>query len=403
MREYYNRNKVKIDRYLFLILIMVSFYLFFTVFFIYFAPFFIGLIIALVMEPLNRFLVNRFRFRRWISSLLCLFLFIAVMGSLGAWLVTMLVRQVGGIVESMPMHIAEVAERLDEANLWLQQHTENLPDGWYMPNIEEIVPAAAAVVIGDGGRDTGLRVLVSVPDYILNIVIGLVSAYFFMSDGKRIWAFVKKSCPRWVRGQMRQTRAGLMRALSGYFRAQGILMVIIGIISIIGLMFLRNPYALVIGLLFSVLDFLPVLGPALIILPWAVISLIMGNMRQAIILLVLWGVLTVTRQVLQPKILGTQMGAHPLASLMSIYIGFRIFGILGLIIGPTLLMIFIAIRETDGEAPESALAAEYDIQGERDKKQRNGAAHNLGGKAEDITGESNSEDNQKNKRKPTVT
>lgn len=362
MREYYNKNRSKIDRYLFLLLVMVSFYLFFTVFFIYFAPFFIGLIIALIMEPVNRFIVSKLKFRRWVSSLVCLLIFMAVMGSLGAWLISMLVRQVSGIVESMPNHISEVASRLDEANLWLQRHTENLPEGWYMPNIEEILPVAATAVIGDGARETGLRALGSVPDYFLNIVIGLVSAYFFMSDGKRIFGFVKKTCPEWIRKQMQQTRAGLVRALSGYFRAQGILMVIIGIISIIGLMFLRNPYALLLGLLFAVLDFLPVLGPALVLLPWAAISLIMGNMQQAIILLVIWGIITITRQVLQPKILGTQMGAHPLASLMSIYIGFRIFGILGLIIGPTLLMIFIAIRETDGEVTDSS-SGEYDISG----------------------------------------
>jgi predicted PurR-regulated permease PerM len=83
-----------------------------------------------------------------------------------------------------------------------------------------------------------------------------------------------------------------------------------------------------------------------VLLPWALISVIMGNMPQAVGLLVIYGIITITRQVLQPKILGSQMGAHPLASLMSIYIGFRIFGLFGLLIGPSLLMIFIAIRDT---------------------------------------------------------
>ena len=389
MQEFYQENKTKIDRYLFFVLVFIVFYLSFTVLFIYIAPFFIGLVIALIMEPINMFLVNRFRFRRWISSLVCLLLFMAIIGSLGFWLGSTLVRQIGGIVESMPNHIEEVATRLDEANVWLQRYTEHLPDGWYMPNIEEILPAAANIVIGDGARETGMRALISVPDYFLNIIIGLVSAYFFMSDGKKIFAFVKKSCPEWVRKQMRQTRAGLVRALSGYFKAQGIIMIIVGIISVIGLLFLRNPYALVLGLLFAVLDFLPVLGPALVLLPWAGISLIMGNMQQAIILLVIWGIITITRQVLQPKILGTQMGAHPLASLMSIYIGFRIFGILGLIIGPTLLMIYIAIKETDGEIPqESAFATEYDIQSKRDKKDRDSTTDKLNSKADDTTSKS---------------
>jgi len=346
MREFYQENKLKIDRILFLVLVTVVFYLFFTVFFVYLSPFFVGLIIALVMEPLNRFLEKKMKLRRWIASLVSLLVFLALLGSLGAWLVTTLVRQITSFAESAPVHMSEISARLDEANIWLQRFTASLPEGWYIPNIEEIVPAAVGIFFG-GGMD--FRTLGVVPDFFVNTIIGLVSAYFFMSDGERIWAFVKNATPRWVRKQMRQTKKGLTSAASGYFRAQAILMVMVGAISIIGLLFLRNPYPLLLGLLLAVLDFLPVLGPALVLLPWALISLIMGNMSQAVGLLIIWGIITIARQVLQPKILGTQMGAHPLASLMSIYIGFRIFGLLGLIVGPTLLMIIIAIRNTDAE------------------------------------------------------
>jgi sporulation integral membrane protein YtvI len=353
MREFYSENKERIDRILFLILVTIAFYLFFTVFFVYLSPFFFGLLIALIMEPLNKLLARRIGFRRWVASLISLAVFIAIVGSLGAWLVGTLFRQVTSIAESAPTHIAEISERLDEANVRLQRFTVHLPEGWYIPNIEEMV-AAAVGFFGGGMRDTGLRTLGGVGDFFLNVILGLVSAYFFMSDGKRIFQFVKDSCPQWVRGQMRQTKKGLTRAMSGYFRAQAILMVMVGIISIAGLMLLRSPYALLLGLLFAALDFLPILGPALVLLPWALISVIMGDMRQAIGLTVIWGIITIARQVLQPKILGTQMGAHPLASLMSIFIGFRIFGLFGLIIGPALLMIIIAIRDADKSSPTSS-------------------------------------------------
>jgi predicted PurR-regulated permease PerM len=126
-------------------------------------------------------------------------------------------------------------------------------------------------------------------------------------------------------------------------------MLMVFVISVVGLFILGSPYALLLALLFAVLDFLPILGPALVLLPWALISVIMGNMRMAIGLAIMWGVITIARQVLQPKILGKQMGAHPLASLMAIFIGFRVFGLFGLIIGPVLLMIFVAIMETEDE------------------------------------------------------
>ncbi|MCL1843284.1 MAG: sporulation integral membrane protein YtvI [Defluviitaleaceae bacterium] len=350
MREFYHEHKDRIDRILFFALVTITVYLFFTVLFVYLAPFFFGVIIALIMEPLIRFM-GGLRIKRWIASLICLVLFLTVISSIGVWLFNTLARQVVSFIENAPAHAEEIADRLDEANLWLARLGENLPEGWYIPDIQEMILTAGPAIVGEGMRDTGLRTLGNVPDYFINVILALVSAYFFMADGKNIFASIKKACPNWIMKQMNRTKKGLVRAMSGYFRAQGILMIMVGIISIIGLMLppIRSPYALLLGLLFAVLDFLPILGPAIVLIPWALLSLAIGNMHQAIALAIMYGVITISRQVLQPKILGHQMGAHPLASLMSIYIGFRIFGLLGFIIGPTLLVVFIAVRETNTE------------------------------------------------------
>ena len=180
----------------------------------------------------------------------------------------------------------------------------------------------------------------------------LISAHFFIADRDVIFAAIRKACPKWALGQTSQIKKGLSKAMGGYFRAQYILMMIIGIISIAGLLILRNEYALFLGLLFAALDFLPIVGIGAVLIPWALVSFAMGNVYQGVGLAIMYGVITIVRQVLQPKILGDQMGAHPLASLMSIFIGFRIFGLLGLVIGPSLLMIFVAIFETQEPTTE---------------------------------------------------
>jgi len=346
MYDIYMQHKRSIDRAAFLILITIVVYAFFTVLFPFLAPFFFGLLIALLMEPLVRLIVNRLKWKRWIASLLCLLLFIALISSLGAWLVATLIRQAGAFVESAPYHIEELALRLEVLNANMQRFQASLPETLQMPDIQELMLGLVATLFGEGMRDQGMRLATIVPNFLLNTIIMLVSAYFFMSDREGIFTAVRNACPKWISGQMASIRKGLSRAMGGYFRAQYILMVIVGIISIIGLLILRNDYALLLGLLFAALDFLPIIGTGAVLIPWALISLAMGNFQQAIILGVMYGVITVTRQVLQPKILGDQMGAHPLASLMSIFIGFRIFGLLGLVIGPSLLMIFIAIYET---------------------------------------------------------
>jgi len=314
------------------------------------APFFFGLLIALIMEPLVRLLVNRFKWKRWIAAWVCLLLFILATGSLGVWVIVTLFRQMSAFVTSAPEHIEVMAARLNEsAAVWMARLDEIMPNEWQLPDLQEILVPAITALFGGDILDQAVNFATSVPNFFIGLLLALVSAYFFMADRKIIFKTVRDSCPPWLRGHLRQTRAGLSRAVGGYFRAQYILMTMVGIISIIGLLILRSPYALLLGLLLAALDFLPILGPALIIFPWVLISLLSGNFHMAIGLGLIYGVITITRQVLQPKILGAQMGAHPLASLMSIFIGFRVFGLLGLVIGPSLLMVFIAVRERSNE------------------------------------------------------
>ena len=348
MHEFYLNNKRSIDRAAFLAIITIVVYAFFTVLFTFLAPFFFGFIIALLMEPLIRTIIEKLKWKRWMASLLCLLLFMAIVSSLGAWLVGTIFRQARAFLDSAPYHAAEIAERLNEFNLRLQRLEDAMPDNMYLPELQEVLLSLVTAIFGEG-LDHGVRLATVIPNFFLNTILTLISAYFFMADRENIFKAIGKACPKWISGQMALIKKGLSKAMSGYFRAQYILMLVVGIISIAGLLILGNEYALFIGLLFAVLDFLPIVGTGAVLIPWALISLAMGNFHQAIGLGVIYGVITITRQVMQPKILGDQMGAHPLASLMSIFIGFRIFGLLGLVIGPSLLMIFIAIYETGND------------------------------------------------------
>ena len=346
MRQFFEDHKQLIDRAAFFAIITLAVWLFFTHLFTFLGPFFFGLLIALVMEPLIRLMVNRLRWKRWIAALLCLLLFLGIVGSLGVWIISTLLNQVRAFMDSAPVHVDEIAARINEsATDWMARLEGILPETWQLPDLGEILLPAITGLFSGGFLGQAMNFAVGVPNFFIGFILALVSAYFFMVDRKLIFDTIKKMLPPWLTSHMRQTRVGLSRAVGGYFRAQYILMTMVGIISIVGLLILRSPYALLLGLLLAAVDFLPILGPALILVPWGLISLIAGDIRMAIGLAVIYGVITITRQVLQPKILGDQMGAHPLASLMSIFIGFRVFGLLGLIIGPSLLMVFIAVRE----------------------------------------------------------
>jgi len=267
------------------------------------------------------------------------------MSSIGAWLISTLVRQVRSFIDSAPQHIEELTTTLQNANNWLEVASKQLPEGLNIPDIQEMSLSLVQTFWGDGVAEHGIRWATNIPDFFITVLISLVSVYFFMADRERIFEVMVNACPAWIKNQWQLTKAGLKRAMAGYFRAQGILMAIVGFIGMVGLIVLGNPYALVLGIVFAVLDFIPMLGPALILIPWAGISFITADIRLGFGLLIIYGVITVVRQIVQPKILGGQMGVHPLASLMSMFIGFRIFGILGFVVGPSLLIVFLAIKE----------------------------------------------------------
>jgi sporulation integral membrane protein YtvI len=335
---FYTNHKNAIDRAAFFITVTVIIFVFFKFLFPYFSPFFFGILIALAMEPLINRLTESLKFKRWMASVLCLLLLIAAVGSLGTWIVTRFVRQTMAFVEAAPLYAEMFINLIDEINSWLDNWTD-----YSFPDMREAMVSGMANFFGSGVRDQGLRLVSNVPDFFINLILMLVSAFFFMKDKPVLMAAAKKRCPVWLKNHLLIIRRGLLKAAGGYLKAQFILMSIVGILAIGGLLILRNPYALMIGLIMAVLDFLPVVGSGSVLIPWALFHIVTGDMHQAMGLLALYGVITITRQVMEPKVMGEQIGIHPLTSLVSVFIGYKVFGVAGILIGPAIVMVGIAI------------------------------------------------------------
>ena len=345
MKEAYSRHKRLVDWVLFFALIAGSVYVFFVFLFGYLGPFFVGLLISLALDPLANFFVARLRLKRWLASLFSLLIFIAGVSSLGVWLVVAFVRQLISFMETAPQQLGEMLRATNE--LFYRLSERYLPDGWDIPDIQGMATAAMGAMVDGGMAGQALGFAGNLPAFLINVLLALVSAYFFLADRERIFRAARMGCPSWVAAQWAVTRTGLRRAVAGYFRAQVFLMLLTGTLGAIGLYILGNPFAMLLGLLFAALDFIPMMGPAIVILPWALVRFIGGDVWHSIGLLIILAVVTVVRQTLQPKILGSQIGVHPLALLVSFYVGFGIFGVVGFIVGPSLLMIFKAIKEAN--------------------------------------------------------
>ena len=355
MQEFYLKYKNTVDKAIFFGLIFLTVVVFFRYLLVYTAPFFVGMIISLIMEPLIRLLAKGARFPRWAAALVCLLLFIVAMGSLGTLIVSTISKQVASFMENAPALINEVVRTLDELNEQIRGLLDMVPDtiDFEFSDIQsELISMLSSIYSGGGVWDRSLKIVSNAPEFFINVILTMVTAFFLMKDRPVILEWLKAACPTWLERNLLMLRRGLSRAVGGYFRAQFILISIVFVLGSTGLFILRNPYALLIGLIMAVLDFLPMIGTGFVLIPWSLFNLVTGNYQMAAGLLVLYGVITLARQMFEPKILGVQIGVYPLITLMSMYIGFRVFGFLGIFIGPSLVIIGKAIRETErfGEA-----------------------------------------------------
>lgn len=141
-------------------------------------------------------------------------------------------------------------------------------------------------------------------------------------------------------------KKNLLNALIGFLKAQLILLTITFTESLIGLNIIGIKYAFIISVFVALVDILPILGTGSVYVPWAIISIIAGKYRLGISLLVLYGIIVTIRYMIEPKIVGQQLGIHPLITLMSMYVGIRLMGAVGVLVGPTIAVTIKASQNT---------------------------------------------------------
>ena len=183
-----------------------------------------------------------------------------------------------------------------------------------------------------------LQLVLSVPAWIILILISAIATYFMSKDKRLIINYWLKAIPEpWGRKTVDITKQ-VFQAIISYVRAQLILITITFVNTLIGLYIIGAPYALLMGLVVGVVDLIPILGPTAIYLPWIAWEFTTGDSAFAIKLIILYAVVLIVRQVAETKIVSQSMGLHPLATLVAMYVGLKVLGPLGVIAGPLFLI-----------------------------------------------------------------
>lgn len=186
-----------------------------------------------------------------------------------------------------------------------------------------------------------LSYIEDITGFLMIMVFAVLSGFFFLKDEEKIADIVLRIGGDGLRKNIRFFKETISGALSGYIRAQLLLMLLTFTIISVFLILFGIKYALLIALGIAFVDAIPVFGTGCILLPWALYEFLSGGNALGFGLLALYGVCALTRQILEPKILSSQIGLHPLLTLGGVFVGYKLFGFWGLIIGPILTMIFV--------------------------------------------------------------
>ena len=185
----------------------------------------------------------------------------------------------------------------------------------------------------------------SLPALVISAIMCLLSAYFFVADRNEMYSFLHEHVPTSIKKPWNMIKNSVVKSVGGYIKAQFKIEIWIYLLLIIGFFVLRVNYVLVVALGIALLDIVPFLGTGTVMVPWAIIKLINGEYGMAIGLLVIWGISQLVRQVIQPKIMGDSMGMPAIPTLFLLFIGYKMGGVLGMIIAIPIGMVVLTLYQ----------------------------------------------------------
>ncbi|AMC93047.1 hypothetical protein AOC36_03350 [Erysipelothrix larvae] len=190
---------------------------------------------------------------------------------------------------------------------------------------------------------TGL--VTSIPNLFIGLLITIISSFFFTLD----YSNIVDTCLNVLSPKTKQLVLDvgqLFSVLIGkYIKSYTIIIFITFTELAIGFSILRIPNAIMLAGIIAIVDILPVLGTGTILIPWGIYSLITGNVSLGVGLVVIYAVITIIRNILEPKVIGDQIGLHPIATLISIFVGLKLFGFWGLFGVPIFVTIVVTLHK----------------------------------------------------------
>lgn len=312
------------------------------------SPFLLGSLLALAADPMVRFLNQKLHVPRGISAGIGVGMAFCILAVVFLLLCAFFVRELGNLAGILP-NLAETAQSgVSLLQSWLLSLTAHAPQGirsLLQENISAVFSDGAALVNKALHFLLGLagNLLSHIPDSALSLGTAIISGFMISAKLPKIKRWLLRRLPREKLRPIFETVKRMKSALFGWLTAQFKLMTMTMMILMLGFVILRIPYAPLWAAGVALVDALPVLGTGTILIPWSVVCFLQQDGGRAIGLLSTYAVASLTRSVLEPRLLGRHLGLDPLVTLMALYVGYKLWGVGGMILAPMLAVAALQI------------------------------------------------------------
>lgn len=337
-----------IRRILNIILIVAGFYIG-TKMAVFYMPFIVAFIISLMIEPAIKYLMKKTNLTRKMSSIIIFLIVFSIIIGVVTWGIISLISESTNLLQTLNLYIdkayTQVQEIVGKISVTRTSVSSNIL------NFAENASKEILLKISSWLTEVLTKLIsaiTSIPTIAIYVVITILSLYFICTDRIYILDFMEHHMPsKWVQKIAIHIKE-ITKRLGGYLKAEATLILVSFAISVVGLYIIKFlgmnvGYPLLMALAIGFVDALPILGSGTVMAPWAIVSALNGDFKLGIAITILWIIMSIVRQILEPKIVSGKIGIHPIFTLIAMYTGFKVIGIMGMLVGPIVLIILKSI------------------------------------------------------------
>ncbi|MFC0524009.1 sporulation integral membrane protein YtvI [Pontibacillus salicampi] len=311
-------------------------------------PLILAFITALFLNPAVRLFQYRFKGKRKLAVTIVYLAFLILVSIAGTFVVTRMVTQIASFIDNAPVYITQIENFFIE---W-ENGTNRFKEQLHPQIVEQIESSISSSIdqiktsINEKGNLADIAGFISaIPNYLVSFIVYLIALFLFMLEMPRLKAKAYEHLTTKTAEKVRFMNSRLSYVIFGFLKAQFLVSIVIFIVTLIGLLFISPNVAIIMSLIIWIVDFIPIIGSIAILGPWAIYALLVGDIYMGTKLAILAVVLLAIRRTVEPKVMGRHIGLSPLATLIAMYLGLKLIGVLGFFVGPLIVIAFNSAKE----------------------------------------------------------